>query len=611
MDSDKQFDLVIVFYEKEIEMLRLLMISINNYCHSNLIPNIFMINNSLNEVRGRDIYLSKIRPLLDIYDGRTILVNTSEYGILNKDENHSYLAQKALKIMIASKIKSDYYLIVDTKNFFIRNLHTHDFFNSEGKPISHLSSYKEGYQKKSLTACLNYFNITEELDTALSNTTPLLMIKEISLDLISKIYTNNLSTIFDLLQKDKKINELLLYFSYIYSTRGLDQVYHLGKRQYVTLFEKWPEKELDIRNVIKRVELKEIYIFGIHSKRYLHLSEDSKKLIFNIWIEKKLFESISECKTFLKNNIDTIKQFKNNLAENDGKVKEGHNGRLYIHNDSNRILSQHLGEILLSPKDILKWRRTIEMRTAYSALNHAKYYILFAPDTHAIYPEDLNELRNNTSTRPILQLLDNIQQHTNVCYPLEQMKNARSIGEVSQKVDSHWSAFGAYIAYVELMKLLPNSLTLLTERDIRLEERMTEGDLGNKFNPPKIGRNTECFVVNPKSVKVWHNNVTNRGHMSIWKNKDRNKPTCLLFTDSYGWKIQRFIAESFSNLIIIHSPLFELDAFEKYKPDYVISLMAERFLTSIPNDLIDKTALSIAQEKDNSIIDYPNIIDKV
>ncbi len=293
----------------------------------------------------------------------------------------------------------------------------------------------------------------------------------------------------------------------------------------------------------------------------------------------------------------------NTLEKNpnaDGKVMEGRNNRLFIANDTNNVLKQHLGEMLLSAKELIKLRRTIELRKAYCHSKGIEYLMLISPDTHAIYKEDIQALDGEERIRPVIQLFESLDNYNNIVYPLKELREAKSEGEVCHPVDSHWTGFGAYIAYKSLLQKSKLKLNILNSDDIETFEKISGGDLGDKFTPAKEAKYTECVVRAPSSRKVWNNELKNRGHMSLWKNKDRKKPRCILITDSYGWKIQRFFAESFSDLIILHNTIFEFDAIEKYNPDFVITLTAERFLRYIPNDLNDKNVIDFAMQQDTN-----------
>lgn len=339
------------------------------------------------------------------------------------------------------------------------------------------------------------------------------------------------------------------------------------------------------------------------SRSFYKINEDELKHMRN------LNESNRTCQYVFENLI--IKEnenMENNLSNSDGKVTVGRNGRLFIANDSNQVILQHRGEKLLLNEQIMSWNHLLEVRKTYCASKQIEYYIMVVPDAHAVYKEELQSLDNVTSERPVTQILLNLHDQSYFTYPLNDLNKSKRLGEVYHPSDSHYSGFGAYVCYKSLLKKMNKDITVLSDVDVNCFEKVSSGDLGDKFTPPKKALYTECFVKNPTARKVWNNEVTNRGHMSLWLNQDNKKPKCLLFTDSYGWKIQRFFAESFSELFIVHSPLLETEAIEKFQPDIVITLMAERFLIYTPKDKFDQSAMSFAKEKGSKVISYDEIM---
>jgi hypothetical protein len=228
----------------------------------------------------------------------------------------------------------------------------------------------------------------------------------------------------------------------------------------------------------------------------------------------------------------------------------------------------------------------------------AKYAMLVAPDTHAVYREDVPELDSVGYDRPISQILSAGVNKDHFCYPLEALRKAREKGNVCHSADSHWSGYGAYVAYSEFVASVAFDLKLVADAEVSISEREGEGDLGSKLTPAVLGAYTECVVKKPSSFCVWNNGISNRGYMAYWRGANANLPRGLLFMDSYGWKLQRFVAESFSELFVVHTPYFEEEAVEAWRPDIIISEMAERFVAKVPDAMNYIPALSSAQQKD-------------
>lgn len=283
-------------------------------------------------------------------------------------------------------------------------------------------------------------------------------------------------------------------------------------------------------------------------------------------------------------------------AERDGKVMVGRGNRLFLDFDMNNVMAQHLGKLRLPDRSVANWVRTIESRYTLCDGRGIAYSMVFAPDTHAIYREAIPALDGCTTTRPVQQILA-AYPGPGLHYPLEDLRAARSRGEVCHLTDSHWSSFGALVACRSVLAGMNLGVPLIADNDYTLQDKDLVGDLGVKFDPPRAGRTTEVVLKRAQSRKVWNNGVTNRGHMSYWKGTRRDLPRALLLTDSYGWKFQLFLSQSFSDLFIVHSPLLEREAIDLFRPDVVISLLAERFAYKVPNDLSDTPAIDHARAK--------------
>ena len=163
--------------------------------------------------------------------------------------------------------------------------------------------------------------------------------------------------------------------------------------------------------------------------------------------------------------------------------------------------------------------------------------------------------------------------------------------------DSHWSGLGAYRAYRRLLRQLPFDLYCIEGPAVQFQTRIGPGDLGDKLEPQVTGLHTDCTLRKPAARKLWDNGVPNRGYMAYWRNRNTALPRGLLFMDSYGWKLQHFLAESFSELFILHTPYYEPEAVAAFGPDVIISEMAERFVIRPPVPGSGPPTLASAREK--------------
>ncbi|MGI5190020.1 hypothetical protein ACQEVI_17905 [Promicromonospora sp. CA-289599] len=334
---------------------------------------------------------------------------------------------------------------------------------------------------------------------------------------------------------------------------------------------------------------------GISASRLGRLSPAGAEALATLWSEVGLVESVSEGVSLIGRRAAlTFPRGDTRLPD----VLVGHGDRLSIDAGTNRVLDQHRGKVTLDGGGVDRWRRAFDIRDAYCRVRGIDYGVLIAPDTFSVHAEDFSAFGDDSDDRPVRKILASPPDTARLVYPLAALRRSRERGIVCDTVDSHWSGFGAYIAYGELQEAMPRHLGRIPEAEVDVVHRLGTGDLGDKFATALIGEHTECFVRSPRSRRVWTNGVKNRGNMGLWVSNRQDLPRGVLFVDSYGWKLQRFLAESFSSMFVIHSPHFEWEVVEKYRPDVVVSLMAERFLIRPPDDHPAESAVVTAARKE-------------
>ena len=605
------FEIAIPYFEKDSGLCALALKSIDRFVDKGLIAKIHLINNARNPDLGELLYTRDIAPALGGLADRTVLHPASRFGVEHNGGHDAYIFQQILKLKISEIIETQHYLLLDTKNHFIKPAGKADFFGETGKPLSHHVKHG-GYLETCLKASLEFMG-TEGVDPknwALPTVTPYMMNTQTVKDLCIAIREKGYETLKDAFEANNKITEFLLYFAFIAKTTGVNAQYEIAKRNYATLFASYPQTDEAFDHVIGSTRLPEVTSFAVHSRRFAQLSDKERDKVISIWLEAGLFENRDACMDFIEEQL-TINTAADLAAKetSDNKVRFGYTGRLFIENDSNGIMAQHRGERVLPEHDIQGWQTCLEGRHARCADKGITYAMLVAPDNYAIHREELAELDGPILPRPILQLGEALPADIRPVYPLAEMRAAGALHHVSYFNDSHWSGYGAYIAYKALMAQVGGGLDVLEDAQVEWFDKVGAGDLGDKFDPPLLGRYTECVVRKPQSRKIWNNGpagVTNRGHMSLWKGTNTKAPRGLLFTDSYGWKIQRFLAEAFSSLFIVHSPLLEDDLIEQFAPEFIFTLMAERFMIKVPDDAADQTASRFAEEKSSGDDVFPD-----
>ena len=285
----------------------------------------------------------------------------------------------------------------------------------------------------------------------------------------------------------------------------------------------------------------------------------------------------------------------------DGKVVRGKDGWLFLDNDSNLVMSQHSGKLRFSAEQLRQWRFLLENRIAWLERRGALYFFLVAPNPHSVYPDKLPDGSGTGESRPILQLVKYLESEgsfARIIYPLEELAKERS-RLVFSRTETHWTELGAFVAYRRLMAEInaSNSVPVLSEDDLSMEERSWTGDLGLKIEPPESSTSVYVTVRHPKAQFVSDNRVYNLGRRIEYR-CDAAPPTrCLVFGDSFSTRLLPYLAEGFARLVFAHVPTLDYELVEREQADIVICVMNERFLISVPNDVSGTTLEQLGDNK--------------
>jgi hypothetical protein len=165
--------------------------------------------------------------------------------------------------------------------------------------------------------------------------------------------------------------------------------------------------------------------------------------------------------------------------------------------------------------------------------------------------------------------------------------------------DTHWSYFGAYIGYRELMNYIsikwPDAAPRAESEYGFYNKEVDCGDLGEHLmiSNPLLKETTTFYnpkfniVVNPdiyknNSVELYHTNTQDQQTITNTR-KGLNLPKAMIIRDSYGTAAFGIFSDAFSEVYwrAMWDYTFSKDAISKAKPDYIIYLVTERNIKSI------------------------------
>lgn len=285
----------------------------------------------------------------------------------------------------------------------------------------------------------------------------------------------------------------------------------------------------------------------------------------------------------------------------DDKYVRGKNGRLFLDNDQNDVVLQHTGERLFTPLELRRWRLLLESRVAILEKLGISYFHLVPPDAHSVYPEDLPDHVPIHHTRPILQLIEELEEKDSfaeLIYPLEELIAAKP-RLLYPKTDPHWSAIGAFIAYERLAGKMSRVVDMhrVREEDILFDERMLSGELGFKVEPEEQSLHVFAHVSKPPAYLVSDNCVVNTGTIVVAECPEAPPTTCVLLGDSFSNLLWLFLARSFGRFIYAYTPTLDYDFIREHEPDVVVSVLNERFANVVPDDFGGRSVREMEQDK--------------
>jgi alginate O-acetyltransferase complex protein AlgJ len=284
-----------------------------------------------------------------------------------------------------------------------------------------------------------------------------------------------------------------------------------------------------------------------------------------------------------------------------GKAVFGRNNFIFLGNNSQKVIDQTTGKNVFTEKELKEWIKIFSLRKEYLQMNGIPLYIIIPPNTHTVYPEYLPQYIVPSENNRLNQLL-NCDSKLNIISLKEILLNSKSEwgDKLYYKNDTHWSEFGAYIGYSEIIRQLSAQFKELKAIELTKENF--------KLLPPSGPGDLErmCYLSNsPGSFKVdiikdknWEDRITKtdfKGETLPFNSLDKiqvydqcvvvNKKmpyTLLILKDSYSFNLSLFLNQSFGKVVYCHYKQNEgielVTLVERYKPDLVIYEMAERML---------------------------------
>jgi Family of unknown function (DUF6492) len=292
----RKYSFVTVVYEVECDLLALQARSMQRYCPEKMIDSIVVIDNSLHPL-PRD---KKLRLIAEYGRFAKFVRILRAEEIARIPETNSYTAQQILKLMVATHVQTERYVVLDAKNHFVFSL-TPEFLEApDGRARIHVHSYKNHLMRGCLVNVLSYLGIYSDdcLNTFTICGTPFVMYTDIVRKLIHDISENEHAR-FETVFVRNKLTEFFLYTGYIMqsgiSVKSLYDFHQLFPPSV------WPNTadEKGCTLAITRSNESQTPLFGVHRMAIAALGQRQRNLIAGFWFNRGLFETKDAANLFL------------------------------------------------------------------------------------------------------------------------------------------------------------------------------------------------------------------------------------------------------------------------------------------------------------------------
>lgn len=309
-----------------------------------------------------------------------------------------------------------------------------------------------------------------------------------------------------------------------------------------------------------------------------------------------------------KNAEAILAEFKSRQEGSCGLPADG--GWAYLINDTNDFLSWQLGISSWDAWQIDRVGEIMTERRAYFDAMQVPYLMVVTPEKSVAYREWLpHELVHlpDSGARPALLLSNRFPDM--VTYPLEYLESMKRQGHLYFRVDTHANWLGSYYLYrhtIEAMCARGNDIgtpipishmkisiaswlgDVLTQIPENLKAEF-EADADN-WRPMVLQESMLQINLHPdhkRAERLPEPDVFRTGRPEretvVTHSPDKTLPRAVIFRDSTASFMIDLLAEHFSRAVFIwHRDDVIGDVIEQEKPDVVLHLKAERFLSSYP-----------------------------
>jgi alginate O-acetyltransferase complex protein AlgJ len=284
-------------------------------------------------------------------------------------------------------------------------------------------------------------------------------------------------------------------------------------------------------------------------------------------------------------------------------VHIGRNGWLFLAAGSNEALRLLTDSEWFVAEDAQNWALKLTERQKRLGALGARYVHLWVPDKIKVYREQLNLDDGLLRVDPSGMVFDCARRlgvADILVDPMPELTSRKSDRLLYWKTDTHWTYWGACAAHKVLCKAL-DTIPPADLWDRPINSVALTLDLGSKLSPPikedwggaQVLRDSKVVYKNElvrllELLNPIHTAPMLRGTSVRFENARSicDERRILVFGDSFSeyrpHLLTGLMAETFRHVLFVWSTSIDYGLVERFRPDVVITEMAERFIKTLP-----------------------------
>jgi alginate O-acetyltransferase complex protein AlgJ len=249
--------------------------------------------------------------------------------------------------------------------------------------------------------------------------------------------------------------------------------------------------------------------------------------------------------------------------------------------------------IPFSEKELMRVQEALDTLNQKYAEQGITLLVVIAPNKNTIYPEYVPEEIAVLSNQSRLgQLMDYMSQYgkTEILDLRENLLDAKENDPVYYRTDTHWNAYGAYIAYQEVLdrlsffhpELKAYPLSSFQQKEFFGQTRDLTEIMGTTLISEDVITLTHKPVNHVVEIVVPIQGSP-RNLLFTSNVSETNLPSVVVFHDSFFVSVNPYLKEHFSNAVFIphYTVVSDLGWVQDQKPDIVIIEYTERYIHSL------------------------------